>query len=177
MSLITRLAIQKIKDELNAVKDKIPVSICNFFIFYFFDYKFKQQDNVKYINESRRWLSHFVEHVDWCENREITINCNSVFNFDGDARTIAQEAEDSNPKYASCKRTQDNIKKYSLSTDADLKQANKPIILLETIDKQFILVDGYHRLISRFKYSNKNNEKAFIKCTLGALKIPLPGII
>ena len=88
-----------------------------------------------------------------------------------------QEARNSNPIYASCKRTQDNIKKYSLSTDTELKKASKPIILVETIDKQFILIDGYHRLISRFKYFNKGKKEASIKCTLGSLKIPLQDII
>jgi hypothetical protein len=177
MSLITRLAIQKIKNDLNTIKNKIPESIYNFFIFYFFDYKFKQEDSVKYINEAHKWLKYFVDCVNWGENKEITINCNSIFNFDGEIKTIMQEAKNSNPKYASCKRTQDNIRKYSLSTDTELKKANKPIILLETIDKQFILIDGYHRLISRFKYSNRDKKETSIKCTLGSLKIPFQDII
>jgi len=168
MSLIVQLYKQKLKKDLDAVKDKIPETIYNFFTFYYLNYKLKKREDLNYVNEAYKSLKWFSEYIDWFEKKEMVICTNTVFSIDGEIKTIAEEVNNPNPKYTTCKNTQSIIKRYALLTDDILKTANEPIIIIKDQNNHFILIDGYHRLISRFKDNNRSN--ASIKCTFGLLK-------
>lgn len=168
MSLLVQLYKQKLRKDLDAVKDKLPETVYNFFIFYYLNYKLKKREDLSYVNEAYKSLKCCSEHINWSQKKEVVIYADTVFNFDGEIKTIVEEANTPNLKYAICENTQSTIKRYALLTDDILKNTNEPIIIIKDQNNHFILMDGYHRLISRFKDTNRSS--ASITCTFGLLK-------
>lgn len=168
MSLLVQLYKQKLKKDLDAVKDKLPEAVYNFFTFYYLNYKLKKREDLNYVNEAYKSLKCFSEHIDWFEKKEMVIYADTLFNFDGEIKTIAEEADTPNLKYAIHENPQSTIKRYALITDDILKTANKPIIIIKNENNHLLSLDGYHRLISRFKDNNRSH--ASITCTFGLLK-------
>ena len=165
MSLLVQLYRQRLKKDLDAVRDRLPATVYNFFIYYYLNYKIKKREDLNYVSEAYKSLKCFSEHINWSEKKEIVIYADAVFNFDGEIKTIVDEVNSPNPKYVI---SQSSIERYTLLSDKDLVAAASPIILVKNEKNHYILMDGYHRLISRFK---TNSRKAVtINCTFGLLK-------
>jgi hypothetical protein len=165
MSLLFHFYKQKLKKDLDKVKDKLPNTVYNFFISFFINYKLEDGNGLKYIKDAYKSLKCFSEHITWYENKEIVLNRNAIFNFDGEIKTISEEAKVPNAKYVI---SQHSIENYALLSDEVLAAAASPIIIIKDQNNHFILMDGYHRLVSRFKDTNRSN--ASITCTFGLLK-------
>lgn len=165
MSLLVQLYRQRLKKDLDAVRDRLPATVYNFFIYYYLNYKIKKREDLNYVSEAYKSLKCFSEHINWSEKKEIVIYADTVFNFDGEIKTIVDEANSPNPKYVI---SQHSIENYALLSDEVLAAATSPIIIVKDQNNHFILMDGYHRLVSRFKDTNRSN--ASITCTFGLLK-------
>jgi len=165
MSLLVQLYKQKLRKDLNAVRNKLPETVYNFFLSFFINYKLADDDGLKYVKDAYKSLKCLSEHITWFENENIIIHKDTIFSFDGEIKTIFEEAISPNPKYVISQRS---IEEYALLSDEALVTATSPVILIKDQNNHFILMDGYHRLISRFKDTNRSS--ASITCTFGLLK-------
>jgi hypothetical protein len=171
MSLLIHFYKQRLKKDLNNVKNKLPLSVYNFFYYNYLEYKIKTLGDLKYLKEAYSSLKCLSEHINWCVEKELAISCDSIFDFDGKVKPITEEVAAPKLGYAFCDKVNADIKKYSLVSDEELKKADAPIILIKDLNGKFILLDGYRRIISRFKYVNEGRKQASINCVLGLLKI------
>ena len=165
MSLLVQLHKSKLKKNLDAVRTTLPESVYNFYISYYINYKLKDSDGKKYIKDAYNSLKCLSEHITWFEKKEITIDKDTQFNFDGEIKTIFEETVSPNAKYVI---SQSAIERYALLSDEVLTDAASPIILIKNEKNHYIIMDGYHRLISRFK--TPSQQPIAINCTFGLLK-------
>jgi len=128
MSLLVQLHKSKLKKNLDAVRTTLPETVYNFYISYYINYKLKDSDGIKYIKDAYKSLKCLSEHITWFEKKEITINKDTQFNFDGEIKTIPEEALSPNVRYVT---SQSAIERYALLSDEALANAASPIILIK----------------------------------------------